>query len=105
MTTQLDLTLAIEARDLGIARVTSKNATFIATMCGLARLLCRQKGKITADDLREEAEKRGLSPTHFNCWGAVCISREWKRDFRFVEYTKSRRVCGHGNLIRVWELR
>lgn len=99
------LALAFRERDKGIARVASKNVIFISTMCGIARLLCRQKGQITADDLREEAERRGIAPSHFNCWGALCVSPEWKSDFEFVCYTHSRRVQGHGNLIRTWKLK
>lgn len=101
----LNLKAALEARDTGVQRVASKNSVFISTMCGIARLLCRQKGSITADDLREEATKRGLEPTHFNCWGALCRSPEWKRYFEFVGYTKSRQVRGHGNRICVYRLK
>lgn len=99
------LALALHERAKGVARVSSKNGIFISTMCGIARLLCRQKCQITADDLREEAERRGITPSHYNAWGALCVSPEWKSDFEFVCYTRSRQVRGHGNLISVWRLR
>jgi hypothetical protein len=101
----LNLKAALEARDAGIKKVTSRNSVFITTTCGIARLLCRQKGSITADDIREEAAKRGMEPTHYNCWGALFRSPEWQRDFEFVGYTKSRQVRGHGNRICVYRLK
>ena len=99
------LALAFHERDKGVRRVSSKNTVFISTACGIARLLCRQKGQITADDLREEAAKRGVTPTHFNCWGALCRSPEWLRDFEFVGFTKSTQKQGHGNRICIYRLR
>lgn len=97
---QLDLGLARRNRDAGIAKVASKNGTFLETMRGVARIICRQKGKVTADDLRDWAECNGVQPTHFNAWGAV-----FNKEFMPGEYVQSRQVQGRGNRIRVWRLR
>ncbi len=106
-TTQLDLPLAIRHRNDGIRKVAAKNATFINTMRGVARLLCRQKGTITADNLREWMAQHPEvgPPTHYNAWGALFGSAEWKREFEFVGFVKSRQAQGNGNIIREWRLR
>lgn len=99
-TLQLDLGLARRNRDAGIAKVASKNATFLETMRGVARMMCRQKGKVTADDLREWAECNGVEPTHPNAWGAV-----FNKEFAPGEFVVSRQAQGHSNRIRVWRLK
>jgi hypothetical protein len=98
---ELDLAKALEARDHGITKVASHNQTFLETARGIARMLCRQKGRITADDVREECAKRGIAPDHYNGWGGVFH----KSEFECVGFTRSRQVQGHGNMIRVWRLK
>jgi hypothetical protein len=95
------LALALHERDKGVRRVASKNGTFLETMRGVARLICRQKGSVTADDLREWAGKHGIEPTHYNAWGAVFLCDDFYSDGR----TKSNQKQGHGNDIRIWKLR
>lgn len=101
---QLDL--ALIERDLGIARVTLKNPTFVATWRAEARRIARTRPDriITADDLREHAAAHPELPTpsHHNAWGAIFSRNE---DFVFDGYTKSRQPQGHKNLLRKWKLR
>lgn len=99
------LTLALAECDKGIVRIASRNGAFIETARGIARMIGKRQRTFTMDDVREEMEKRGITPTHFNAWGAVCAGKEWRKEFAFMGYTKSRQIQGHGNLIRVWSLR
>ena len=99
--TTLDLSAALKARNEGIALALSHDQVFTATARGLARMLCREKGEITMDDVREACAKMGLVPHHKNCWGTVFHRSE----FEPVGLTRSKQVQGHGNLIRVWKLR
>jgi hypothetical protein len=94
------LALALHERDKGVRRVASKNGTFLETMRGVARLICRQKGSVTADDLREWADKHGIKPTHYNAWGAIFH----KSEFTCVGRVTSKQVQGHGNEIKLWKL-
>lgn len=60
--------------------------------------------EINADDLRKfdgKLDTCGIRPRHFNCWGSIFRGPEWE----FVRYTKSARIVGHQNTIRVWRLR
>lgn len=105
---KLDLEAALAARDEGVQKTASKNATFIETMRGVARLICQRQGTVTADDLKEwMSHNPGLvdMPTHYNAWGAVFCNPSWRREFEFVGFIKSRQVQGHGNLIRQWKLK
>lgn len=104
----LDLEAALAARDAGIKKTASKNATFIETLRGVARLICHRKGTVTADDLKEWVAQHPNEieqPTHYNAYGAIFCSKTWKKEFEFVRYVKSRQVQGHGNLIREWRLK
>lgn len=63
--------------------------------------IARIKGRVTADDVRAELEKRNIHPKHSNAWGAVF------RDKRLVWTGKFRRSAlpqGKGNIQRVWRL-
>jgi len=103
--TAFDLEAALAAREEGVKKVASKNATFIETMRGVARLICHRQGTVTADDLKAWAAANDMQPTHYNAYGAIFCSKAWKAEFEFVRYVKSRQVQGHGNLIREWRLR
>ena len=100
---QMDLFTARRRRDAGIARVSAKNATFLETMRGVARMICRQKGYVTADDLREWVSQHPEigEPSHYNVYGAVFHRSE----FVPGEFVVSKQVRGHGNRIRVHRLK
>lgn len=101
----LNLKAALAARDAGVQKTASKNATFIETMRGVARLICHRQGTVTADDLKEWAAQHHMEPTHYNAYGAIFRAKEWKEEFEFVRHVKSKQVQGHGNLIGLWKLR
>lgn len=101
----LNLKAALEARDTGVQRVASKNATFIETMRGVARLICHRNGTVTADDLKVWAAQHDMEPTHYNAYGAIFRTKAWKEEFELVRHVRSKQVQGHGNLIGLWKLR
>lgn len=96
-----NLQLALSLRDRGIEQVALNNESFVATMRGVARMICREKGEVTADDLREWADKNNVHPTHVNAFGAIFRSKE----FEFVRFTRSKLPQGHGNRQIVWRLK
>lgn len=98
------LTLAISERDKGISKVASRNTEFLESARDIARQIGKRQRTFTMDDVREELDIRGISPSHFNAFGAICSGKEWHRDFTFMGYTKSRQIQGHANTIRVWRL-
>ena len=104
MSAQLDLALA--ERDKGIARVKAKNADFVESARGLARMVARSKPDriITMDDVRAELVHHSeiAKPTHYNAYGAIFNDNS---DFEFVGYTKSVQKQGHGNIVRRWQLK
>ena len=103
MNAQMDLFAARRARDRGIARVSAKNATFLEALRSVARMICRQKGSVTSDDLREWVSRHPEvgEPSHFNVYGAIFHRSE----FEPGEFVVSKQVRGHGNRIRVHRLK
>lgn len=93
--------LAIAERDAGIAAVAARNQTFLETVRGAARMICRRQGTVTADDVRKWADENGIEPTHRNCWGAVFKTP----DFEFAGLTRSAQVQGHGNRICIYRIK
>ncbi len=99
----MDLFTARRRRDAGIARVSNKNATFLETLRSVARMICRQKGYVTSDDLREWVSQHPEigEPSHYNVYGAVFHRSE----FEPGEFVVSKQVQGHSNRIRLWRLK
>ena len=95
------LELAIKARDAGIAAISSRNQTFLETVRGAARMICRRQGTVTADDVRKWADENGIEPKHRNCWGAVFKTP----DFEIAGFTRSSQIQGHGNRICVYRIK
>ena len=95
------LSLALQAKKLGLQQVELNNQEFVSTMRGVARMLCRQKGRITADDLREWAKANGVIAPSKYAWGAIFHSK----DFVSLGFIRSRQVSGHGNILREWALK
>lgn len=96
-----NLQLALSLRDRGIEQVSLNNASFLETMRGVARMICREKGEVTADDIREWAKQHSIEPTHKNCWGAIFKNGE----FESKGFVRSKQVSGRGNWIMVWRLK
>lgn len=73
---------------------------FLETMRAAARRIAAARGFVSADDLREEAARAGLSPHHPNVWGSIFHRREW----RVVGRKASRIRTNHSREIKVWAL-
>ena len=63
--------------------------------------IARVRGTVTSDDVREEAERRGLCLSFCKNWvGSIFRGRGWVKD----GFTTSRHQAGHGRVIAVWKL-
>jgi hypothetical protein len=80
--------------------VEDNGQVFVKTMRGYARMVAREHGEVTSDDLRRHAERIGLYPHHKNAWGAI-LRRPM---FKPIGHTQSKIRSNHGRLIRVWGL-
>ena len=76
MSAQFNLPLALAERDFGINAVAERNQTFLETVRGAARMICRNLGSVTADDVRKWAEENGYTPL---------VSDKWRRCEKYVE--------------------
>ena len=92
---------ARQARDKGMKRVAGNNAEWLLDMRHVARDICRQKGWVCSDDLREWSDAHGRYPTHYNAFGTILTAKE----FIPGEYIVSKQAQGHMNRIRRWTLR
>lgn len=88
-------------RDRGIELASMRNQTFLETVRSAARMICREKGTVTCDDVRKWASDNNIEPTTPNGWGALFKSPE----FVSVGYTQSAQVQRHGGILRVWKLK
>jgi hypothetical protein len=87
-------------KQLGLDLVESNAQVFTETMRGYARMVARQHGVVTTDDLRRHADKIGLYPHHRNAWGAV-LRRPM---FKPVGFVQSEIQSNHARVIRQWAL-
>jgi hypothetical protein len=69
--TLFDYAAARQERDDGVDCVTHHCQGFVATVRQRAIEIARERGQVTADDLRAWANDNGLVPHHPNAWGAV----------------------------------
>ncbi len=77
-------------------RVQLETAKRLAYDCALS------KGQITSDDVREEAERRGIVLSFSKNWsGSVFRGKEWEQ----CGFSSSRHSGSNGHLLRVWRLR
>ena len=93
--------VARQKRDKGLKQVAGNNETFLKTMRGVARDICRTQGWVSADQLRAWADMNGVTPNHHNAWGVVLTTKE----FVPGEYITSSQPQGHANRIRRWTLK
>jgi len=91
-----------ELRDKAVAAAVTKDANraFVDAMRAVAYRIAREKGEVSANDLRDHAERHGITPPHPNLWGAVFLCN----GFEFVRFTESSVPCRHGSAVRVWKL-
>jgi len=62
----------------------------------------RAKGTVTSDDVREEAERRGMVLNFSKNWsGSVFRGKDWE----LVGHVRSRHTGSHGRFIGSWRLR
>lgn len=90
-----------ELRDGGLDKVEKSHGRWVDRMRELARQIARSRGFVSADDLRDHANKTGDHPHHQNAWGAIFRGAEWE----LWRYTKSRHATNHARRIGVWKLR
>ena len=90
--------LGLDLRDRGLDSVEGNSMTFQEQMRAEAIRICRLKGWVDSDDLREYAEAEGIEPHHKNAWGAVFRGNDWVT----VGITNSRVPTNHARLIRRW---
>lgn len=95
-----DLAASIDAKVAGMSIAESNRATLLVTARSAARLIARQKGVVTIDDVVEAMQERGYAMMG-NASGSVFKGSEWL----FVNFTPSRRVSNHGRMVRTWRLK
>lgn len=102
--TQLALNLheGRRLRNRGASQVTAKNGTFVETLRSAARMIARQKGTVTGDDLRVWADEHGMQPTSPNAFGAVFTNN---KDLEPCGFCPSAQPNRRGGLIRVWRIK
>lgn len=98
--TQLSLYRGESAKLQGIELVGLKGSAFVTLMRGVAAAICRERGSVTCDDLREYAAGNDISPHHPNAWGAIFRPPTWK----CIGRRKSAFPSNHAREIRVWRL-
>ena len=86
--------LKIEGLDL----VESHNESWIDAVRRHAAIISRQRGCVSAVELRLWADAVGWHPEHPNAWGAVFRGKEWTP----VGYRKTEHAQGHAREIKVW---
>lgn len=91
----------IAEKQLGLALVEDHNRYFVEAMRDEAVKVAMSQGKVSIDDLRPIAARRGLEPDHQNAWGAVFRGKRWQR----AGYKQSNYPSNHGRTIAIWELR
>lgn len=87
-----------ELRDQGLEQASRGNQEFLLWARKQAREIAAQHGRVTTDDLRARAAEAGIEPSHYNAWGAVFRTPEWRQ----VGWQISRRPVAHARYVRVW---
>jgi len=82
----------------GQAAVEENNQVFVRTMRTVAMRISEERGMVTSDDLRLEADRLGLTPTHVNAWGAVWIGKGWE----VIGHKKSALPSSHAREIKIF---
>lgn len=88
-------------KQLGLDLVENNNQVFVQTMRSKARMLARQNGSVTSDDLRAEALACDLEPEHPNAWGSIFRGPEWEP----LSFEPSTLPSNRGRIIRRWGLK
>lgn len=89
-------------RDRGCEIVAMRNEHFVRLARAKAIEIAKENGTVSADDLREWAERNLIEPKHPNAWGGVF--RGIKR-FEVVGYIQSKFSTNNARTIKVWRLK
>lgn len=83
----------------GMFSVEQNNREFIDEMRRQARRIATRRGVVTSDDLHAYADRRGMSPTHPNAFGAI-----FRSGFNAVGFRVSERPAARHRVIREWQV-
>lgn len=100
--TLFDINAGRQARDEGMGRAAERKQSLLDHARKVAKMLAKQKGIISADDVSEYMEAEGISP---NALGNASGSLFKGGTFVHVGYTQARRVQSHGRTLKTWRLR
>lgn len=95
-----DLAAGIDGKIAGMTLAESHRATLLLTARSAARLIARNKGVVTIDDVVEAMTERGHDLLG-NASGSVFKGKDWE----FVRFVNSRRVSNHARIVREWRLK
>lgn len=90
-----------EARDKGIASVSSHNEDWSYRARQAMRRACHQRLTVSAVDLQRWAKNNDDWPEHMNAFGAVFRGKEWVWTGDLVQ---CRHKKGHARTVKVWTL-
>jgi len=97
---QTDLFTEAEKKTAGKTMAEEANANILGTFRDIAADLGRRNGRVTIDDVRAEADRRGTVYTPSNWMGSVFKGYTWEFTGEFIESTH---LGSHGRMIRVWK--
>jgi len=89
-----------QLKEQGQIRVEVNNQEFVDAMRFNARLIAKQNGSVSTDDLRAVADRLNLKPKHPNCWGSIFRGKE----FQPLGFIQSKIPSNHARVIREWEV-
>ena len=96
---QFDLDEGRERKREGVSRVTERGIVWLDEARAIAIRICRERGRVTADDILSEVGKP--MDCHHNIIGAVFVGGLFRR----IGNTQTKRPEGHARVIGVWVLR
>lgn len=100
MSAQLSFDMTGERlRDHGCARVIANSKEFFKMMEIQAKLVLREKGEVSSDDLRTFCAEANIQPHSPNVWGAVTLAL--KKGRRVIDRRPSTLSSNHGRYISV----
>jgi hypothetical protein len=103
-----DATASEDGKERGIdaarGSLASWNLHLLEAARGVARILARRNGTVTADDVVKHFADEGINLTAKlgNAMGGLFKGAEWEFTGKYI---KSVRVHAHSNLLRVWRIR
>jgi len=89
-----------QLKEQGQIQVEANNQEFVDAMRFNARLIAKQNGSVSTDDLRAVADRLNMKPKHPNCWGSIFRGKE----FQPLRSFPSKILSNHGRSIIEWGL-